>query len=545
MITPLYRQLGPLTLPAGNFSPKNLSGLLAWYDASAASSVLNTSGVAAAEGDQVQQWLDLSGNNLHQTRWVSGQTITYRTDSVLGRKGVCWDTPAASMICPTTEGLLSNIAGPFTVFMVYRLTDTQTQQDPWSMGGLVGSNKPIIWHESISNSLSLRATTFGTPTSSYSGTAGYSDQQVHVVTCTAMPGGSGAVYVDSAQMGTLSTSSFAITFDYIALGFVRPDQPSSAQNRSLRSGAPIFEAIFCQGVLDDSSRIRTETYLRNKWTNTHTYVNQWSSSIASYGASPLPGEINALTNALSAVASFQDKIVYWLVPGSSGPAGGLLTAGTHPSDGCTVPLINKTGNVAAALGGTSGRSASYAPSVGIRWSQADNLIADNLALGNVFTGLTYGDSTVMMSFYRNQAGRGAFNVFTSANIFYWFGSGGGSNFTYRVTAGSSTGDTGVQIPNSGVADWSGVAIGRTGVTAGKDEFRLYPGFDGLNDIYTTTQHSTADLALAVGSGGQILNGITIGALVLRSIGIAHGLTAAEADTWAAAQKALDLFYGRI
>lgn len=546
----MYGQIG-LMGRSHQWTPRRLPQLAAWYDANHGGTVKNASGATAINEEGVQEWLDLSGHGNHLVNTnLSGEIITFRTNQIGGKPGVCWDTNGASMLA-ATPNLLPDQAGPFTMFMVVQLKNTTAQQAMFSYGGLGGTVQALAWQEAFSGHYDIQAHTLGgTQAASFSISGGTADTSTHIVTSTATPGGNVTLYVDGVQVAQGSATSVPGTVAYLALGFYRGDQAVD-NHRSLTDGTPIGEVIFCSGALDNAARAQVESYLMNKWGIPNPDVASWKTAIATYGATPISGEEQALKKALRSVATFRNKIVYWLVPAGSAPAGNLLTVGTLPSYGCTVPLIHANGNVTAALAGTNGTSAYYSPALGIRWSYPDNLTANRLNVGGVLTGLTLSDCTVMMSHRTDRPVHALFTHFLSSGtpgVNIYFGAGGGSNYSFR-TVGSDTGlDTGplIDVP---YPPYSGVAIGRAGVGVNNyDEFRLYPLGATSPTIYTqTTAHTTAALSTAMTNGGcQILQGVGDGdnEFLLRGFGVAHGLTEAEADAWWQAQITLDKFYGR-
>ena len=63
---------------ATGFNPRSISGLAAWYDASAASSI-------TLNGSTVSQWADLSGNGRNQSQATAASQPTYNATGLNGK----------------------------------------------------------------------------------------------------------------------------------------------------------------------------------------------------------------------------------------------------------------------------------------------------------------------------------------------------------------------------------------------------------------------------------------------------------------------------
>jgi hypothetical protein len=75
------RLLRPL---ATGFTPRNISGLAAWWDASDAASITTVSGA-------VSQWSDKSGNNVHATQTTANNRPSNSTQTLNGRAVMTFD----------------------------------------------------------------------------------------------------------------------------------------------------------------------------------------------------------------------------------------------------------------------------------------------------------------------------------------------------------------------------------------------------------------------------------------------------------------------
>jgi hypothetical protein len=80
-----------LLRPSSNFTPRSISGLALWLDASDATSLYqNSDGTVAAvnSGDPVGYWRDKSGNNRHATQATAGSRPTVGASSTAGKNAV-------------------------------------------------------------------------------------------------------------------------------------------------------------------------------------------------------------------------------------------------------------------------------------------------------------------------------------------------------------------------------------------------------------------------------------------------------------------------
>ena len=108
------------TWPASDFSPKFISGLQLWLDASDAGSLFAaTSGgsLVAADG-AVARWQDKSGYGRHATQSVSGNRPIRQINAVNGRDGIYFNGTAAANFETSISGLQNYTA--LTVFCVIK-----------------------------------------------------------------------------------------------------------------------------------------------------------------------------------------------------------------------------------------------------------------------------------------------------------------------------------------------------------------------------------------------------------------------------------------
>lgn len=94
----------------GSLDPRNVSGLVGWWDASASDSLFQNSDgttAAAANGDPIGYWSDLSGNGRHMTQTTSNLRPSVITSGINGRRCVSVQSTAnagfSSVPAPTTS----------------------------------------------------------------------------------------------------------------------------------------------------------------------------------------------------------------------------------------------------------------------------------------------------------------------------------------------------------------------------------------------------------------------------------------------------------
>jgi hypothetical protein len=117
----ILRYGGAETVAPPTFTPADLPGLWAWYDAADAPSVRTGAGGAAqaGSGDPVSEWRDLSGNNRHLTQSTAAEQPTLQTATLrrLVFSGEHLDyVPGVALM------------QPITVFAVVKLDALATQQ---------------------------------------------------------------------------------------------------------------------------------------------------------------------------------------------------------------------------------------------------------------------------------------------------------------------------------------------------------------------------------------------------------------------------------
>lgn len=106
---------------ATGFSPKNIAGLAAWYDASNAGSI-------TLNGSTVSQWNDLSGNGRHQSQATAAAQPTYSASGLNGRGTL---TTTGTQWMQASAFASSNSA---TVFLVWKVDSVAGTPFVWQRG---------------------------------------------------------------------------------------------------------------------------------------------------------------------------------------------------------------------------------------------------------------------------------------------------------------------------------------------------------------------------------------------------------------------------
>lgn len=113
-----------LAVPTSAFSPSDLPGLAAWYDASNAASITSSGGA-------VSQWNDLSGNGWHLTQGTGSNQPTTGTRTVNGLNTLDFD--GGDFLSSSASFVLNQ---PDTLFIV--ATTDFGSANQWITDGLAG-----------------------------------------------------------------------------------------------------------------------------------------------------------------------------------------------------------------------------------------------------------------------------------------------------------------------------------------------------------------------------------------------------------------------
>ena len=225
---------------ATGFNPRSISGLAAWYDASAASSI-------TLNGSTVSQWADLSGNGRNQSQATAASQPTYNATGLNG-KGTLATTGTQWM---QASAFASSSAA--TIFLV------------WKIASAAGT--PYIFQRGTVND--VHSFLMNPGTDQLQARRGASNQGTATV--------SGLGTTDIWRVGTLV---FSTTLSRIYNGnSVGTDNTATvsaptgnkvltlfALDSATRAGHPgIAEFLYYSSQLDDTQQSAVRTYLGKKW----------------------------------------------------------------------------------------------------------------------------------------------------------------------------------------------------------------------------------------------------------------------------------------
>ena len=122
---------------ATGFSPKNLSGLAGWWDASVTSSLFQASNgttAVAATDDPVAYWGDLSGNGRNLTQTTNNNRPFYKPGTINGKPTLSFDGSN------DTLGASFTLAQPCQHFAVFKFNAAYVSGNPraWDGFGVSG-----------------------------------------------------------------------------------------------------------------------------------------------------------------------------------------------------------------------------------------------------------------------------------------------------------------------------------------------------------------------------------------------------------------------
>ena len=225
---------------ATGFNPRSISGLAAWYDASAASSI-------TLNGSTVSQWADLSGNGRNQSQATAASQPTYNATGLNG-KGTLTTTGTQWM---QASAFASSSSA--TIFLV------------WKIASAAGT--PYIFQRGTVND--VHSFLMNPGTDQLQARRGASNQGTATV--------SGLGTTDIWRVGTLV---FSTTLSRIYNGnSVGTDNTATvsapagnkvltlfALDSATRAGHPgIAEFLYYSSQLDNTQQSAVRTYLGKKW----------------------------------------------------------------------------------------------------------------------------------------------------------------------------------------------------------------------------------------------------------------------------------------
>jgi len=123
---------------SGQFDPRSIAGLAAWYDAADSSTLFDadTGGALVAANGTVGRWQDKSGNGRHATQAIANNRPQRQVNVFSGRDALTFDGSNDALI------LSSNVtmSGGASIIVVSRKTNSANQGGFHSLRGFVSSN---------------------------------------------------------------------------------------------------------------------------------------------------------------------------------------------------------------------------------------------------------------------------------------------------------------------------------------------------------------------------------------------------------------------
>lgn len=233
-----YRKPGVFFKSGANFTPLNLPGLVAWYQAD--DGVYSDAGTTpAVNNGTVQQWNDASGNGRHLSQLTGANQPTYKTNSQNGLPGILFG-PALGGMTPLSAATLNN---PYIIFLVENTPSTNP-------------NCRTIQGTVVQNILAPGRTTGN---SAYVNTKQISSYQapagIHL--CYLKIDTASYYEVDGVNRTNISTT---VLDNWGALCLGKDGAVSEPVD------ATVYEIICCSGTQLSAGQIsQTKTYLRSKW----------------------------------------------------------------------------------------------------------------------------------------------------------------------------------------------------------------------------------------------------------------------------------------
>jgi hypothetical protein len=257
--------IGPSLTPKSSYylgSPKQISGLYTWFDATDSNTLLNSSGNTMTPSDtsRISQWLDKSGNNRHASS-ITGSALTtvYPTwcnDTSLGKPIVYFNQGSSNQM---------NVAGftyPFDVYIVNKPANlTATQKELLGAGQSNADNfravdirTPQLWEQSSSGATNSFTSPLTETTLNYRIVRWTQSSSYNAIWQNAIPLSTNTTNWASAP--TELTGRFRIG--------ARTTVDTPLQTTQTWNGN-IGEILIYNKVLSDPERYSVENYLSQKW----------------------------------------------------------------------------------------------------------------------------------------------------------------------------------------------------------------------------------------------------------------------------------------
>lgn len=252
-----------LLRPRGTFSPRNVSGLVAWYDAADASSLAQNSDgtTTAGSGDPVGYWRDRVGTN-HMTQSVNNNRPTLTGSAQNGRSVVRFNGSSHFL---ANTGFNISAATELSLFAVIKyLAPTVGHQIAVTFGGLQPPTFISAWFGAVGLEINRTGTTVAGFVGTTAGAGGFtgltgsnaasSSAFTHGVVYASQ---SGSLRVNGTQVATGSftsplTSNNGLRFGSYAAGI----QPANVD---------LCEVAYYSRALTATEISRLQTHWAAKW----------------------------------------------------------------------------------------------------------------------------------------------------------------------------------------------------------------------------------------------------------------------------------------
>jgi hypothetical protein len=253
--------------PVPPFSPTDISGVQAWYDASDASTLYDatTGGSLVAADGGVARWEDKSGNGRHMTQSTSANRPARKTSQQNGRDTLLFDGTNDQM---AASDFLDVNTGGITAFIVYKRNATGSLHELITKGNTNG----VGWFARHLSSDKLGAyVDAGSGNASSRATSSTVDASGYIVA--AMSFSAGAFQsVTFRRNGTALSMASAVTEG--GSGAQTPANTTAPVRIGAQeylgafyfhANANIAEVLMYDSALSDTDREAVESYLMTKW----------------------------------------------------------------------------------------------------------------------------------------------------------------------------------------------------------------------------------------------------------------------------------------
>jgi hypothetical protein len=250
---------------AAPFAPGDLTSLVGWWDADAASTLFDaTSGgnLVTTHNAQVKRWEDKSGKGHHATQNNTNGPKIQTTSNTLNSKPVMRFAATSSswLVVPWSTDFNPT---PLTVMVVIRTTETNTNRGPIGSGA-VGSSWFLIHRRATAGNTPTAGLRNGADTDNFIAQAPsvqVNDGAGHLLGQSMdPPSGNLELWVDGIGEASVSATSSRASDNDLNIGTYAVNQN---QNTFGLTG-DLAEVVIFQSV-DNNDRQRVEGYLAHKW----------------------------------------------------------------------------------------------------------------------------------------------------------------------------------------------------------------------------------------------------------------------------------------